>query len=109
MPASRRPSPSPDHPLTDMASVRAEIDAIDVELVALLHRRFVAIRRAADLKEKPSDSLVPWRVEQVLDNIRNAAVRADFDVATAERIWRHMMSECIELERRLIAERVAQR
>ncbi len=88
-----------------MASVRAEIDLIDVELVALLHRRFTAIRRAADLKEKPSDSLVPWRVEQVLDNVRSAAVQADFDVATAERIWRYMMSECIELERRLITAR----
>lgn len=109
MPASPKPPQPAGHPLPDMTAVRAEIDTIDAELVALLHRRFIAIRRAADLKEKPADSLVVWRVEQVLDNIRDAARRADFDVATAERIWRSMMTECIELERRLIAERTRSR
>jgi isochorismate pyruvate lyase len=90
-----------------MQAVRAEIDAVDRELVALLGRRFAAIRRAADLKTNPAEALVPWRVEQVLERVRAAAIDAGFDVAVAERIWQQMMSECIALERRLIAARTA--
>lgn len=88
-----------------MASVRAEIDLIDVELMRLAAPSIYRHPARGRPQGEAINSLVPWRVEQVWDNVRSAAVQADFDVATAERIWRYMMSECIELERRLITAR----
>ncbi len=96
-----------DHmnPLASMRDVRAEIDAVDDLLVPLLARRLRAIRRAAEIKEEPDQSLVPWRVEEVAARVRARAAEVGFDPDAAERIWRGMMDECIAFERRAIAER----
>lgn len=95
----------PADELKSMTDVRAAIDAVDRELVPLLARRFRAIRRAAEIKQEPEHSLVPWRVEDVADKVRSRAGEVGFDPDIAERIWRAMMDECIEFERRVIAER----
>jgi isochorismate pyruvate lyase len=91
--------------LPTMQAVRAEIDAIDDELVALLERRMRAIRRASELKQRPEDARVPWRVEEVAQRVREAAQRAGFDPDAAERIWRAMMEECIAFEQRRLDRR----
>jgi len=93
--------------LRSLAEVRAAIDAIDDQLVALLAKRLFAIRRAADLKGDPADALVEWRVDAVAARVRERAIEVGFDADAAERIWRAMMLECIEFERRTIARRQA--
>jgi isochorismate pyruvate lyase len=85
--------------LATMQDVRAEIDAVDDALVALLARRLAAIRRASDLKSHPDEALVAWRVEQVAERVRDRAQAVGFDADAAERIWRAMMDECIAFER----------
>jgi tRNA-Thr(GGU) m(6)t(6)A37 methyltransferase TsaA len=91
--------------LATLDEVRAEIDAVDDALVALLRRRLSAIRRAAEIKAGPGDALVEWRVEQVAERVRAAAQAVGFDADAAERIWRSMMEECIAFERRRLAAR----
>lgn len=90
---------------TSLAMVRDTIDDIDQQLVALLAERLSAIRRASELKDEPSDALVEWRVEEVAQNVRRRASQVGFDAEAAERIWRAMMQECIEFERRALASR----
>lgn len=85
--------------------VRARIDGIDEQLVALLADRLRAIRRASELKDDPSDALVEWRVEEVARRVRERAPQVGFDADAAERIWRAMMLECITFERRAIERR----
>lgn len=89
--------------IPDMAGVRAEIDALDRELVDLLGRRLALIRRASELKATPADARVPWRIEDVAMKVRARAIEAGFDEDTAERIWRFMMEECIAFEERKLA------
>lgn len=89
--------------LETLGDVRAAIDRIDRELVALLADRLHAIRRASEIKAAPSDALVEWRVEEVAAAVRASAVEVGFDPGAADRIWRSMMRECIEFERQAIA------
>jgi isochorismate pyruvate lyase len=93
--------------LKDLGDVRSTIDHVDHQLVELLARRLNAIRRAAELKNEPGESLVEWRVEQVAEKVRARAADVGFDADTAERIWRGMMYECIAYERRVIEARQA--
>lgn len=93
------------HDLRTMADVRAAIDAIDADLVALLARRLDAIRRASEIKSDPSQARVPWRVEEVAAKVRARAAEVGFDPALAERIWRAMMEECIAFEEDRLATR----
>ena len=88
-----------------MGDVRARIDALDEQLVALLADRLGLIRRAAELKNAPQDARVPWRVEQVAANVRARAAAVGFDPDAAERIWRAMMEECIAFEERRLSAR----
>jgi isochorismate pyruvate lyase len=94
-----------DRNLETMEDVRASIDAIDDQLVELLARRLYAIRRASEIKNEPSDALVRWRVEEVAARVRERSAHVGFDPGTAERIWRAMMDECIDFERRALAAR----
>jgi isochorismate pyruvate lyase len=91
--------------LRSLADVRETIDRIDDELVRLLTDRLFAIKKASELKSVPSDALVEWRVEEVARRVRDGAEKVGFDADSAERIWRAMMAECIEFERRAIGRR----
>jgi isochorismate pyruvate lyase len=92
-----------------LSDVRATIDSIDEKLIQLLAARLEAVKRASQLKGAPHEARVSWRVEEVAQRVRNAAVKVGFDANVAERIWRAMMEECIAYERRALAERMAQR
>lgn len=90
-----------------MGEVRAGIDRLDEQLVALLAERLALIRRAADVKGAPQDARVPWRVEEVAAKVRVRAAEVGFDADTAERIWRAMMEECIAFEEARLSARNA--
>lgn len=82
-----------------MAELRAEIDALDGELVALLVRRAGYIDRAAALK--PGEGLparIPARVDEVLANVRARAGAAGLDPDLAERLWRELIEWSIRRE-----------
>jgi len=92
-----------------LSEVRAAIDRVDEQLIELLAERLKAVKRAAELKQAPHEALVTWRVEEVAQRVREAAMAAGFDPDVAERIWRAMMEECIAYERRALGERVTNR
>ena len=94
--------PRADH-LADLQAVRAAIDAIDPEIVALIAERFTYIDRAAALKG-PSGipPNVPERVEAVVDKARTRAGAIGFDAAITEIVWRAMIDAAIDRETRLI-------
>lgn len=52
-----------------MEEVRAGVDDVDRELVTLLVRRQGYMEAAARIKPAESDVRVPWRIEQVVDNV----------------------------------------
>ena len=88
-----------------MEQVRREIDRIDADLVALLVERWGYVDRAWQLKERPEDATVPWRIQQVIDRVRAACEGTDLPPALAESVWRQVIGWGIQHEQDKLAER----
>ncbi len=94
----------------DLEQVRADIDAIDRDIQALINRRAACAQRVADIKQSEArsrgesgDDVVYYRPEreaQVLERVieRNAG---PLDGASMAHIFREIMSACLALERPL--------
>lgn len=87
-----------------MHALRARIDALDAELVALLARRAALIDEAAAIKLREGlPARLPARVEEVAANARRLAGSAGLDPDLAEALWRLMMEHFIAREERLLS------
>ncbi len=87
-----------------MAEIRAEIDRLDRELVALLARRATWIDRAAVVKrDERLPARIDARVEEVIANVRAEADAAGLDPALAEALWRRIVDWSIDREERALA------
>lgn len=89
-----------------MAEIRAEIDRLDREIVALLARRAACIDRAVAVKRRERlPARIDARVDEVIANAREAAAGQGLDPDLAEAMWRHLVEWSIAREeRRLGAE-----
>jgi len=86
-----------------MTELRAEIDALDQRIVALLADRARLIDRAAQLK--PAEGMparIEARVEEVVTNACNAAAARGMDPALIEAMWRMMVEWSIAREERVL-------
>ena len=86
-----------------MAELRAQIDLLDRELVALLVRRAGYIDRAIALK--PGENLparIEPRVAEVLDNVRAAALAQGLDPTLATDLWHRLIEWSITREERVL-------
>ena len=87
--------------IPDMPSLRAHIDALDAELIALLARRSALIDRAAQIKAREGlPARIDARVEEVVANARRLAGDAGLDPALIEHIWRRLIDAAIDQEDR---------
>ncbi len=93
---------------SSLAEIRAEIDALDMQLVALLAQRLAAVAQVPAFKSGAHEARVEGRVQQVIDNVRTQAHNAGFDADAAERIWRNMIEECIAFEHNIMSKKAAQ-
>ena len=88
-----------------MAGIRADIDALDRELVLLLARRAACIDRAVAVKARERlPARIDARVEEVVANARVEATRAGLDPALAEALWRRIVDWSIAREERALEE-----
>ena len=81
-----------------MEDVRAGVDALDRELVTLLVRRQAYMEAAARIKPALADVRVPWRIEQVVENVLAEAARKGLSKRIAEPVWRILIEKSIEHE-----------
>ncbi|MGP9805874.1 chorismate mutase [Paracoccus sp. NSM] len=91
----------PTDQIPDMQALRAEIDALDRDLVRLLARRRDLIDRAAQLKAVNGwPARIEARVEEVVANARSHATAAGLDADLIETIWRQLIEAAIAQEER---------
>ncbi len=81
-----------------MDDVRAGVDHLDRLLVELLAERQRYMEAAARIKPAESDVRVPWRIEQVVDNVLAEAPKHGLSERIAEPVWRLLIEKCIEHE-----------
>ncbi|WP_374303333.1 chorismate mutase [Paracoccus sp. (in: a-proteobacteria)] len=87
--------------IPDMATLRAHIDAVDEQLVALLAQRHALIARAAQIKQKIGlPARIDERVEEVVANAGRHAASHGLDRALIENIWRQLVEAAIAQEDR---------
>ena len=89
-----------DQQADSLNRVRAEIDDIDDDLVAILARRELLVHRAGHLKTDESAVRAPDRVEQVIEGVRRRAAALGADADIVERVYRTMIDCNIDLELR---------
>lgn len=85
----------------DMTQVRAEIDRIDDTMVDLISQRFGYVERAWQLKKDPSDARVPWRIQQVIDRVKDRARAKGMPDEMVEMVgaqWRNMIGWFVQYE-----------
>ena len=86
-----------------MTKVRADIDALDRRLVALLAERQGMIDRAIAVKRREGlAARIPPRVDEVLDNAMAEAERVGLDPQHAREIWTVMVEGFIRREQRAL-------
>lgn len=81
-----------------MAELRAEIDRLDRDLVALLAERQGYIERAAAIKTARAKVHDAARIEDVVAKVLAAAHKAGLSAAIAEPVWRVLIERCIAHE-----------
>jgi isochorismate pyruvate lyase len=81
-----------------MEQVRAEIDRLDAALLDLVAERFGYVERAWQLKTRPEEATVPWRIQQVIDRVRARATERGIPPELAEAMWRQMIGWFIQYE-----------
>ena len=89
---------TPAAPNRTMAEVRAEIDRLDREIVALLAERGGYVRRAAHIKGRRADIVDPERIEDVIAKVRGRAQDLGLAPELVEAVYRLMIQRFIELE-----------
>ncbi|MGP7794792.1 chorismate mutase [Sphingomonas sp. CLY1604] len=90
------PLPGPD--CTTMSEVRAGVDQVDRELVALFARRFAYMDAAARIKPERSHVRDEARKAQVIANARAAAEAAGLPGAVIADLWERLVEASIAYE-----------
>ncbi|GLO15019.1 hypothetical protein PPUJ20028_36020 [Pseudomonas putida] len=83
---------------TSIEDVRARIDHIDQNLVALLAQRGQLVAQAAAFKKTTDDVRAPARVEQVIAKVRGIAEETGASPEVVERVYRAMIAAFIDEE-----------
>jgi isochorismate pyruvate lyase len=78
--------------------VRAEIDALDRQLVELIAQRQRRVVEAGTLKQDRQAVRAPDRVEKVISTVRVLAVEAGASPEVVEQTYRAMIAGFIDLE-----------
>ena len=81
-----------------MSDVRAQVDRIDAELIALIAQRFECMDAAARIKQERQSVRDEARKAEVLANIKRMAAKADIPVPTMAAIWELLVETSISYE-----------
>jgi isochorismate pyruvate lyase len=86
------------NPCANLQEVRAEIDRLDRQIVALLAKRGGYVKQAAGFKQEAQDVRAPRRVEEVIIKVTDLADELGASPVIVERVYRAMISGFIDAE-----------
>jgi chorismate mutase / prephenate dehydratase len=91
-----------DESKLELSALRAQIDAVDDQILALLDRRAEVVRRVGEIKRERRQTFhVPQRERAVLERLTSAAKGA-FPREAVRPVFREIMSACLALESPLV-------
>ena len=83
---------------SSIEEVRAQIDRIDRQMVALLAERGAYVKQAARFKKSSDDVKAPQRVEQVIAKVMALSQELGTNPVVTEQVYRAMIAAFIEAE-----------
>ena|SRR5438874_13583227 len=83
---------------TTMADVRAAIDELDAEIVALLGKRFRFVEAAARVKQSQAEVRDEHRISEVIERVRKLARDAGAPEDLIGRFYEQMIETAITIE-----------
>jgi isochorismate pyruvate lyase len=83
-----------------LEEIRANIDALDQKIVALIGDRGALVSQAGRFKRTVDEVRAPSRVEQVVWKVRAEAVKCGADAEVVEATYRAMINAFIQMETR---------
>src|SRR4051812_5027285 len=99
MSAPQRKPPTPAAGTDPFGALRAEIDAVDAELVRLFARRFKVVALIGAEKAKRGMPVrVPERIAAVEARVRKLAAESGLEPEIAGRLWQAIIDEACTLE-----------
>ena len=90
---------------TSKEDVRAELDRIDKQLLALFAERHRYVTRMAGIKTDPREAHDPVRIAAILNTQRKRAEELGLDEDQAELIWKTLIDWNVNYEKGIIAAR----
>ena len=72
--------------------------ASTLALVDLIAERFGFVDRAWQLKTNPGEAHVPWRIQQVIDKVKERAKEKGLPPELTEALWRQMIGWFVQYE-----------
>jgi chorismate mutase-like protein len=94
--------------MSALDDLRAELEAIDTDLVAALARRFEVVLKVAAVKADEGIPVVlPDRIALVLDRVAALAEAQGLDGEMAQRLYRLIIDEAIAMENQHMADQSA--
>ena len=90
--------PLPPETCQTMTEVRAGVDAIDMQILALIETRFAYMRAAARIKEQRATVRDEARKAQVIDNVRRQARAANLPAEELAELWNRLVEASIAYE-----------
>ncbi len=83
---------------SSLEEIRAHIDRIDRQIVALLAERGGYVKQAAHFKKTADEVKAPQRVEQVIGKVRELSWELGANPAVTEQIYRALISAFVDAE-----------
>jgi isochorismate pyruvate lyase len=90
----------PPEQCQSLDEIRAGMDAIDREIIALLASRVAHVKAAAKFKTSAGDVAAPDRVRKVLDTRRDWAIAAGLDGEVVRELYQAIVTYCVGEEKK---------
>ena len=86
--------------IKELHKLRKKLDKIDLELLKIIKRRSLLVKKVLSLKEFKNQIVDHKRINAILKKIKILSIKNKIDPRITKRIWENMIWSYIDYERR---------
>ena len=87
--------------IKELQKLRKKLDKIDLELVKIIKRRSLLVKKVLSLKEFKNQIVDHKRINAILKKIKILSIKHKIDPKITKRIWKNMIWSYINYERKI--------
>jgi len=86
--------------IKELQKLRKKLDIVDLELLNIIKKRSILVRKVLSLKNFKSQIVDRKRINLILKKIKVLSIKKKIDPKITNRIWKNMIWSYIDYERR---------